>query len=138
MLIAESNKMIRKYEESPNMTIDKNADYLPLFYSSDCLVTDLSSVVPEYLLTGKPIIYCKNKKTVNNIEGKITEGFYTVHDWNELHSTINQLINGIDPLKKTREKLITEELRYDPNYCSGEKITEIIKTKFLECINAQN
>lgn len=138
MLIAESNKMIRKYEESPNMTIDKNADYLPLFYSSDCLVTDLSSVVPEYLLTGKPIIYCKNKKTVNNIEGKITEGFYTVHDWNELHSTINQLMTGIDPLKKTREKLIAEELRYDPNYCSGEKITEIIKTKFLECINAQN
>lgn len=123
----------KKYEESyslrKNMTIDHVADFLPLFYSSDALITDYSSVVPEYFLTGHPIIYCKNNNSLNDNEGKFTEGFYYVHSWKELTDTLEMLKRGEDPLKEKRQDLIRSEFYLPPNG-AGHEIKELIKKDF--------
>ncbi len=48
-------QMEQLIEESENMVIDKNADYVPAFQRSDAFYTTYTSMIPEYMITGKPI-----------------------------------------------------------------------------------
>lgn len=50
--IAEIEEII---ENSENMVIDKNADYTAAFQRSDAFITTYTSLIPEYMITGKPI-----------------------------------------------------------------------------------
>lgn len=102
-----------KYESilksSNNMNIDYSADFLPLFYSADVLISDFSSVIPEFFLTGKPIIYCKNDKSICDIEGEWTSGVYYAKNWTEVKHLLEKLKLGDDPLLQIRKKLISTE-----------------------------
>lgn len=42
-------------DNSENMVIDKNADYTAAFQRSDAFITTYTSLIPEYMITGKPI-----------------------------------------------------------------------------------
>ena len=118
-----------KYNQMDNAVIDRSQDYLPLFYTSSCIVTDFSSVVPEYFLTGKPVVYCYNEKSLYNNEGKFTEGFYYVKNWKELEDTLNMLRKGIDPLKDKRKELIKSEFFVNKEG-AGFSVKEILKRDF--------
>ena len=120
------SKLNKIFDESNNMVIDKTKEYLTTFYSADCLISDYSSVVPEFFLTGKPVLYCINKNAVYNIEGEITKGFYMIHNWNELEKTLFDLQNGIDPLKEIRKNLIKSEFLMTEE-TAGKRISDIIK-----------
>ena len=55
------------------MVIDTGASYVPAFYCSDALITDLSSITIQYLFMNKPILML--------VKGSVEEGkreFYTV------------------------------------------------------------
>lgn len=127
--IEKSNLYKTEYKKRENANIDETADFLPLFYSSDVLVADNSSVIVEYFLMGKPIIYCKNNKSLFDQTGKWTEGFYYVHSWKELTETLEMLKSGEDPLKEKRQELIRSEF-YLPQNGAGYEIKELIKKDF--------
>ena len=114
------------------MKIDSEKEYLETFYTSSCLVTDISSIVPEYFLTGKPIIYCHRKGSLNSFEKYkgYTAGFYWVENWNELKATLDILRSGKDPLREKRRELIKSEF-YIPKEGSGYLIKEAIKNDFI-------
>lgn len=120
------------YEQARNIKINIQKDYIKTFNSSDCLVTDISSIIPEYFLTGKPIIYCHKKGSINSfIKNKgYTAGFYWVENWNELKTTLDMLRSGNDPLKEKRKELIKSEF-YVPNDGAGYFIKEEIKNDFI-------
>ena len=120
----------KKYEDSSNMSIDKSGDYLDNFYSSDVLITDESSIIPEYFLTGKPLIFTYDETHLNEFAESISKGFYWVKTPNELRTCLDKLISGEDPLKETRARLIKEHF-YLPEKGSGWEIKEIIKADFL-------
>lgn len=120
---------LKEYETSNNMNIDYSKDYLPIFYTSDVLITDYSSIIPEYLLTGKPIIYCKNDDSLYDPEGRIAQCFYYVRNWNELQSTLEMIKRGEDSLKEIRREIIQSEF-YLGAESSGFRIKEIIKSDF--------
>lgn len=48
-------EMEQLIEDSQNMVIDYNADYIPAFQRSDGFITTYSSLISEYMITGKPI-----------------------------------------------------------------------------------
>ena len=121
--------MKEMFYESMNLTLDFNKNYLDTFYSSDCLITDYTSLIGEYFLTGKPIIYCYSEDSIVNPEGNITKGFYYVKNWQELEGTLNMLQSGNDPLKNTREELIKTEFFITEESCAN-KIKNIIKKDF--------
>lgn len=126
----EANKYREQYTQNKNTSIDTSGEYLETFYSSDCLITDISSIIPEYFLTGKPIIYCNKTKMFNDFGNIISQGFYWVENWNELESTLDMLRSGNDPLKEKRQELIKSEF-YIPKEGSGYLIKEAIKNDFL-------
>lgn len=117
------------FNELPNAKIDDTKEYLTTFYSSDCMVTDISSIVAEYFLTGKPIIYCHKKDCFNDFSRKLSEGFYWVKNWNELEKTLEMLKSGSDPLNEKRQKLIKEAF-YIPESGAGTTIKDLIKKDF--------
>lgn len=117
------------YENSTYMGIDPQADYLPSFYSSDVLVADESSIMPEYFLTGKPIIFTYKQTNLNDFATKLSEGFYWAKNMEEVIAHIENLKKGIDPLKDKRKELINTEF-YIPQNGSGFEIKEALKADF--------
>ena len=104
----DAEKYKNEYIKRKNAKIDSSGEYLHTFYSSDILITDISSIIAEYFLTGKPIIYCHKTDHFNDFSRKMSQGFYWVSNWEELSKTLDFLKKGIDPLKAKREDIINE------------------------------
>ena len=121
-----AEKYKAEYEALENAKIDFSGEYFSTFFSSDCLVTDISSIVSDYFVTGKPIIYCHKKDCFNDFSRKLSSGFYWVKNWDELSKTLSMLEKGEDPLKEKREQLLKEEYAITSE-TAGHKIKEIIK-----------
>lgn len=130
---AEAEKYKKEYSDCNNAKIDNQKEYLTTFYSSDFMITDISSIVAEYFLTGKPIIYCHKKDCFNDFSRKLSEGFYWVRNQKELEERINDLMSGNDPLEEVRKKLIKENF-----YINPKKAGKQIKEYMLEDFNAKN
>lgn len=53
----------KRLEESENCVIDTNNDYMLSFSCSDALISTYSSLINEYLVTGKPVMIFQTKPT---------------------------------------------------------------------------
>lgn len=124
----EAEKYKKRFADCPNAEIDMSGEYLSTFYSADIMITDVSSIVAEFFLTGKPIIYCHKKDCFNDFSRALSKGFYWVHNWPELKQTLDLLKKGSDPLKDVREEIIRSEFTVGEN--AGEKIKDILKQHF--------
>jgi len=118
-----------QYDQSLNMILDESAEYRDTFLTSDILVSDISSMLLEYLGTGKPIIYTHRINVFNDLGMKLSEGLYWVNNVMELKKTLDMLISGNDPLLIKRQQLMSEIL-YLPNGGSGLAIKDVIKYDF--------
>lgn len=54
-------KMEHLIEDSDNMVIDYNPDYIPAFQRSDGFITTYTSLISEYMITGKPVAVYERK-----------------------------------------------------------------------------
>lgn len=55
--------LIERMEQSDFAVVDKTDDYRYAFYASDAMVTTYSSLLNEYLITGKPVMIFQTKPT---------------------------------------------------------------------------
>lgn len=100
----EVESYLAHFQDPAKMKYDNEPDYSETFWRSDVLVTDLSGVLIEYFLTGKPIIYCPSNLNVNPFMEDIFSVLYVAHTWEEVEAYLTQLSAGIDPYKEEREK----------------------------------
>ena len=97
-----------------NITNDENEKYDFYFDKIDIFISDMSTMIPEFFLTGKPIIYTYlNTHKINSFGKKLLEGVYIVKNKEELDKILNNLINNIDPLREKRLELIKQFYNYD-------------------------
>lgn len=102
---------VAKCDKAKNLSLDKQADYVSTFWNSSFLITDISTIIVEYFITGKPIIYCKAEHDTQKYLPyftRILSACYIVHNDNELLNTIDYLKSGNDEKKCIREKLLKE------------------------------
>ncbi len=94
----------------PNLSLDTQPRYDATFWDSSVLISDYSSMVPEYFLTGKPIIFCTSNLvlTLSAFGEKILEGCYRAANAAELFACLDMLKRGEDPLKNKRLALAGE------------------------------
>ena len=118
---------LERYEKCPNANIDRTAEYNDTFWSSDCLVTDISSMIPDYLFTGKPIIYCTSPIDEKLSMPDLLECLYKVNSFEEIMDTVNRLKAGEDPKKEARVKF-AKTLR--PEGSSAKAILKEIKKDY--------
>jgi len=114
-----------------NASLDLRGEYQDTFLSSDVLVSDISSILPEYLLTGKPIIYCHRTDWFNELGEQLAEGFYWARSWDEVTALLRQLRDGNDPLRDVRQT-VTRSLLYVPETGAGKAVSERLLKHFYE------
>lgn len=122
-----------EYENASNMTLDKSSEYYNTFLNSDILISDLSSMMLEFLVTEKPIIYTHRVDLFNELGRALSVGFYWVNNAIELRKTLEMLISGVDPLKEKRKELIKKVL-YIPTEGSGAMIKNLIASDFFSAV----
>lgn len=107
----EVDEFRTKCRDMENVSLDTNRDYGYTFWHSDFLVTDLSSIIVEYFVTGKPIIFCKtenDKQDYLEFFKRILDISYVVHNQQELETAMEMLRKGEDPKKEERQRLIQQ------------------------------
>lgn len=105
----EVDKYLIKFEKDEQLYYDQTEEYFTTFWHSDVFVGDISSIIPCYFLTGKPIIYCHTAAIDDNdIMKKIISVSYNAYSFEDVEKYLLDLQNGIDPLKEKRLKLKDE------------------------------
>ena len=105
-------------KKDERLAYDNKPDYVESFWKGDVLLTDVSSIIVEWFLTAKPVIYCETGCEPNDFLKEMMKVFYVVHNWEEAKSTLKQLYEGVDPLKEARQKKVTELLGSDFDHIS--------------------
>ena len=125
-LTEEEAERIRSRWLMNGIVIDKNKSILETYETTDILISDRSSVIPMFFLTGKPVIYCPTETDYSWLYLKILPGLYLANNQEELDSILQSLLNGIDPLKETRREII------DANFAFNAKATDNIVNRIAE------
>lgn len=99
----ELNLIIKQMKQIENLEIDINKDYLPTIFKADILIADETSLLAEYFVTGKPIIYCDNAQGFNKDGKTMDKTLYHAKEWNEVEKQIKLLESGKDEKKEERQ-----------------------------------
>ena len=105
---------VRNYKnhcfDSENIILDEKKEYIESFWNTDVLVSDVSTVIIEFFVTGKPIIFCDSNsefnKNYSNTMLNILSGTYVANSFENIRKYISDLKSGKDPLKERRNELI--------------------------------
>ena len=118
---------LEKIEKMPNMSLDKEKEYNATIWNSSVLITDISGFMPEYFVTGKPIIYCASNMILTPAEHTelLLKGCYVSYGEEQTYEYLRQLKRGNDPLKEKREEIITELFGENLNNSTKQIVEEI-------------
>ncbi len=110
---------IRRIEEAPNAVLDKNSSFLPAFVYSDAMLSDHSSMVQQYLLMDKPLIWHPNSAS-NPMTGEQFVGC----QWMERAESLDSILEGLERVyrgedrnAKIRRRVCQRDLPMADGYC---------------------
>lgn len=94
-------------EESDNGVLDMRGDYDTSFRISDAMVSTYSSMIPEYMISGKPIFIYEERFNLENCHNSPVDYsnlYYKAEQGEEpkLPAFIQMVLDGEDPLKDKR------------------------------------
>ncbi|MGP1593851.1 MAG: CDP-glycerol glycerophosphotransferase family protein [Treponema sp.] len=96
-----------------NRIIDKDADYTADFKKADVLISDVSSMMYEFFLYKKPIIYTHKTFFFNKFANKMSKTFYWSHNVEEMNDIILSLLRKEDIKKNDRLSFIKDYMASD-------------------------
>lgn len=124
---------IRKKWDYLGISEDNNPSIEETFRNTDVLISDSSSVIPLFFLSGKPIIFCPDgqydAKEHSILLNTIIPGLYIANNDNDLRSVLSSLINHEDPLFDVRRTIINS--KFINNINATRNIVEYIKNDFI-------
>ena len=115
--LTEYNSIVEKAEKTGKIYVDKSADPLDAIMVPDALVSDYSSIVVQYYLTGKPVYSLDGNKTYRDT-GIVIFDYYDAYLKSEgftLDDFVNMVLSGDD----TRKNLRKEKLKSYPELIDG-------------------
>ena len=118
-------------EKREKLSLDETPSYEDSLNMADIMVADISSIIIEFFLRGKPVIYCGEKGDFSAKISYVTNTFYYVNGWEQLEKILDDLRAGIDPLKEDR-RIAVEQFRAQSKN-AGEKILEVLKKDYEGC-----
>ena len=107
MTAQQVQDFLNQIQVLPNVSLDSQKEYFSTMWGASVLVTDISGIMPEYFVTGKPMIYCASNMplTPSPHTETMLEGCYTVYNKEELFACLEQLAAGEDPLAEIRQSI---------------------------------
>ena len=115
--------------DSLSVKYDKDLPLEESLKRTDVLITDFSSIIIQFYLTGRPIIYCESCIEMNEIFQKMKKGMYIVNDVNDFINEVDKLSDNNDCLKKERVKIIRSDFSIHKNATSN--ILKMIKNDYF-------
>lgn len=112
ILSKDAARQIRARWQEKGIREDPNKSIWDTFDSADILISDRSSVIPMFFLTGKPIVYCPIETEYSWLFSTILPGLYLANSWEELNVLLGNLLRGDDPLRPARERIIQDNFLY--------------------------
>ena len=106
-----TEKEIEQYEDllRENKIVFDTSNYSDMaehIANIDIFLTDYSSIMIEFFLTGRPIIYCEFSYAVPLPEfEEMFAAMYIAHSWEEAENYLDDLIAGNDPLFEKRQEI---------------------------------
>lgn len=128
----EVEDYLEVYKNSDRLEYNNTAEYINVFWNTDALLTDVSSIIVEYFITGKPIVYCDTGAVPDVFFKEMLKVMYVVNTYEEAEEKLQMLVGGIDPLKEARLNKI-KELMGD----SFENISERFLDEIYKDYNSQ-
>lgn len=110
MSVQEVEEYKQKINNAQNVSLDTEKEYHATFWDTSVLVSDISSMVPEYFITGKPLIFCTSDIAWEMTEEmkKVINACYIADSPAEVFKYLEQLKQGNDPMFEIRKKIINE------------------------------
>lgn len=107
MTEAEVAEYKDKVQNAKNICFDMEKEYAHTFWQSDVLIADYSSIIPEYFLTEKPLIFCITNMELTLLDNMkdILKGCYVVDSKEELQDCLEMLRRGQDPKETIRKEM---------------------------------
>ena len=115
--LTEYNSIIEKAEKTGKIYVDRSADPLDAIIVSDALISDYSSILIQYYLTGKPVYSLDGNKTYRDT-GIVIFDYYDAYLKSEgitLNDFVNMVLSGDD----NRRNLRNERLKSYPELIDG-------------------
>lgn len=123
----KTSEYYKRWASMDNTCINEG-DYIDLFLSSDAMIHDSGSFISEYLYVNKPVMRTLNEvgesEKQNDFAMDCVANHYLAYNEQDIESFIQNVINGIDPLKEQRTKFVNEVLM--PNGSPSQNIIEDI------------
>ena len=95
------------------------------------MISDFSSLMIEFFVSLKPIIFCgENVEYYTNIGKEMMEGIYTVRNGDELTYRIDSLMNQYNEYYERNKKMISSI--FNPSISIGQSIAQTIAKTYLE------
>lgn len=114
---------------SNNISFDPNKDYMPLFASADILISDFTSLLIEFFVTKKPIIYCDNADSFNEEARSMDAVLYHAGSWKDIERIIKKIEKNEDNIEE-RNKVL-EKLQLIKEGTIGTEILEYVIEDYM-------
>ena len=125
----EYENYIEQWRELPNGNAYTLGNYYDVFKTSDILITDSSSFLGEYFVSGKPIVLLESKSRMpfNDFGLELRKGMYKPQKVEEIENILEEIFeHGNDSLKETRDKIIKKQFVL-PEGGVAKRITDYLK-----------
>lgn len=104
-ITAEDVTAYRQALSERNILLDSTPYVNTTLEKTDILITDFSSIVVNFFVTGKPIIYCSSTDIRFSPEYQaILDCSYIAHNWDDVMRYTGMLRSGEDPLSQKRKE----------------------------------
>lgn len=98
------DELCKKIDLVENIIIDKSLSYLPAMIASDALITDLSSLLTEYIITQKPIMLLKKKDNLPIYPEEYDRCLFTACNIFDIKKFVNMVKMDKDEMRNIRRE----------------------------------
>lgn len=121
----EVNEFIFKIKSSSNICLDSSSDYLNTLMRTDILIADFSSLVAEFFLLDKPIVYLGPSTFFPKCHRQMYSSFYTPKCWKQMEQILNDLLSEKDILSEKRKEALASFCENNDGK-AGQRIAEFL------------
>lgn len=122
---------IKKVQNMANAVLDTESSYLPAFACSDAQISDHSSLMQQYLLMDKPLLWINTLATdLTGEEFVSTKWMERADNAEEVICFLDQIRFGKDATAEVRKSIIQKDIPFADGRC-GERVCRILWEKML-------
>jgi CDP-glycerol glycerophosphotransferase (TagB/SpsB family) len=115
-------------------TFIADGSYANLFAQSDAMIHDCSTFSCEYLYTNKPVLFLlkeTNNTPLTELGASCLNMHYHAYQEKEIEEFINNVISGIDVLKKQRHYFVEHNLTKSDDTSTTSNIIQELNNLFI-------